>query len=73
MENLNDWSMTALEYRPVESHVLVRVRLSARGRESGMEIAGERFHVFSFRGGRIIRFEVFREERDALEAVGLAE
>jgi hypothetical protein len=43
------------------------------GKESGLAVSMLQFHVWSFRGPKAIRFEVFRERVEALAAVGLSE
>jgi uncharacterized protein len=48
-------------------------RVRARARHSGIEGEGPVAYLWTFRGGKVIRFESFREPKDALEAVGLSE
>jgi uncharacterized protein len=43
------------------------------GSESGARTEFRYFQVWSFRGGKVIRFENFRERSEALEAAGLRE
>jgi uncharacterized protein len=45
----------------------------ARGRASGVEVSEEIFSVWTLRGGQVVRQRMFRERRQALEAVGLRE
>ena len=51
--------------------VVVRVRQRGTGSGSGAVTEFRYFHVWSFRGGKVIRFETFRERADALAAAGL--
>jgi len=69
----DDWRMEAMEYREHGDSLVVRVRRSAVGKESRVPFEDEAFHVWTFRGGKIIRLEVFEQDEEALEAVGLRE
>jgi ketosteroid isomerase-like protein len=42
------------------------------GKESGVEAEFRYFHVWTFRGDRVIRLETMRERADALAATGLS-
>jgi ketosteroid isomerase-like protein len=42
------------------------------GKESGAEVDFRYFHVWSFRGGKVVRLEVIRERREAFEVAGLS-
>jgi ketosteroid isomerase-like protein len=55
--------------------VLASMRVSATGRASGLSIADESpgTNVYDFAGGKIRRVRIFRDRREALEAVGLSE
>jgi ketosteroid isomerase-like protein len=44
-----------------------------KGRASGIEGDDRYYQLFTFRGGKIVRMEVIRDEAEALEAVGLSE
>jgi ketosteroid isomerase-like protein len=48
-------------------------RVRARARHTGIDAEGLVAYVWTFRGGRVIRFESFREPDEALEAAGLSE
>jgi ketosteroid isomerase-like protein len=48
-------------------------RVRGRARHTGIEAEGPVAYVWTFRGGKVIRFESFREPNEALEAVGLSE
>ena len=48
------------------------VRLSGRGKASGLEMEAELYHqVTTFRDGVMVRIEYFSSWPEALEAVGL--
>ena len=54
--------------------VLALVRMSGRGRDSGVEVtSGVDGHLWTIRGGRIVAVRLFQGSRAALEAVGLRE
>ena len=55
------------------NHVIVVGRLRVTGAGSGVATESRRVWVFTLRDGKIIRQRTFREETEALEAVGLAE
>ena len=48
-------------------------RVRARARHTGIDGEGPVAYVWTFRGGKVIRFESFREPNEALEVAGLAE
>ncbi len=52
--------------------VVVAVSQRGVGRGSGAATELRYFHVWSLRGGTVIRFETFRERAQALEATGLS-
>jgi ketosteroid isomerase-like protein len=54
-------------------HVVALVRVHVRGRGSGVQVAARGPHVWTFRDGKVIRFRLFQEKAEALEAVGLQE
>jgi ketosteroid isomerase-like protein len=52
-------------------HVVTAIRLSGRGRGSGVEAEMEGFQVWTLRDGRIVRVTGgYRDRAEALEAVG---
>ena len=65
--------MEAIQIRAVGDTVLVQFVQRGRGRESGIEVNDSVFMLFTFRGGVIVRLESVRDERNALQAVGLSE
>jgi ketosteroid isomerase-like protein len=56
-----------------DDRVLVFIRQSGRGRESGVPIVIHFFEVFTIRDGKVRKMEFFRHRADALEAAGLSE
>ena len=72
---LEPWTrvkISAEEIIDAGDSVLVAVRQHGAGQASGLETEFRYFHVWSFRGARVIRWEAIRDRRDAMAAVGLA-
>ena len=73
LESWEDIRMEATGYRAIGDTIVVSVRRVGKGSGSGAEIEDEATHVWTFRGARVVRMEVFERESDALEAAGLSE
>jgi ketosteroid isomerase-like protein len=56
-----------------DGRVLVFVRQTGRGRESGVPIENHFFELCTIREGKLRHVEYFRHRDDALEAAGLSE
>jgi uncharacterized protein len=61
------------EFIEHEDRVVVMTRTSATGQTSGATIDALLAHVWTIRGGKIVRFETFASRDEALEAAGLRE
>ena len=73
---LGAWDGYHYEVREVldcGDEVLVEGWQHARGRGSGVEVSESIYTVWTVRGGRVLRQQMFRDRNQALEAVGLAE
>ena len=73
---LEPWTRIAIEAEEIThagDSVVVAVRQHGVGGESGAETDFRYFQVWTFRGGKVIRLENFRERQAALEAAGLPE
>jgi ketosteroid isomerase-like protein len=68
-----NFTMEAEELVEARDTVLVSVRQSGVGRASGVPAELRYFTLWSFRGGKVIRIESFRQRSEALEAAGLSE
>jgi ketosteroid isomerase-like protein len=57
-----------------DENVMVRIRQGGRGRVSSVDVEMPTYwQVYRLREGRAVRVEIYREEAEALEAVGLRE
>ena len=73
---LEPWSRITIEAQEIDEagdSVVVTVRQRGVGGGSGAATELRYFHVWSFRGSKVIRFENFRERAEAREAAGLRE
>jgi ketosteroid isomerase-like protein len=74
-ETLQDaWGVADLRpEEPVVSgdHVVVTVRISARGRTSGVQLEGHGANVLTLKDGKIVRLKLFQTRAEALASVGL--
>jgi ketosteroid isomerase-like protein len=57
----------------VGDSIVVFVRHTGNAKASGLPIDGEFADVMTLRGGRVIRFEQYRDRAEALESAGLSE
>jgi ketosteroid isomerase-like protein len=62
-----------LETEQVADGVVMRVRVSGRGKSSGIAMTMEYFHAWTVRDGRACRCFVRSTREQAVEAAGLAE
>jgi ketosteroid isomerase-like protein len=70
-EAWDDFRVERLSTRDIGDHVLTTVRQRARGKRSGVEVEGLFTFVFTLKAGRLVRWRMFADEENALEAVGL--
>jgi ketosteroid isomerase-like protein len=68
-----DYRMDIEEVLDAGQSVVVIFREQARGKSSGVPFAQQHPQLWTFRAGRIIRWESFRTRAQALEAAGLSE
>jgi ketosteroid isomerase-like protein len=65
------WHMELERLASLGNQVAVVVRYRARGRTSGLELEGRESALWTFREGKVVRYEWFHGPADALEALGL--
>jgi ketosteroid isomerase-like protein len=56
-----------------DERVLVFARVSATGHESGAQVEIRAAHEFTIRDGRVVRFKVYGDREEALDAAALRE
>ena len=73
---LDTWSSATIEASEIMEagdSIVAAIAMRMVGRGSGVPVEGRYFHVWTFRGGAVIRLDVLPERKQALEAVGLSE
>jgi ketosteroid isomerase-like protein len=81
LRSLDDWLEASEEWRVeaeeiiegADNRVLSVVRVSIRGRGSGVPVEQRLYTVLTLRNGRIARIHDFTHRQEALKAAGLAE
>ena len=68
-----DYRMDIEEVLDAGQSVVVIFREQARGKSSGVPFAQQHPQLWTFRAGRIVRWESFRTRAQALEAAGISE
>jgi ketosteroid isomerase-like protein len=68
----DDYVIEMLRVRDIDDLVFVVIRQRGRGKASGVPIEGEATFVFRVRHGKVVRWQMFGSEQEALKAVGLA-
>jgi ketosteroid isomerase-like protein len=72
LEPWESLTIAAESYRDADDVVLVKVKQLGVGRDSGVPVTLDYFHVWRFRDGKVIRLESILREENALAAAGLA-
>jgi ketosteroid isomerase-like protein len=72
-EMWDDYSFEVVRMRDLADLVIATVRQRGQGKRSGIPIDDEVTFAFSVMNGRIFRLQMFGVERQALDALGLAE
>jgi ketosteroid isomerase-like protein len=73
LENFEEYGVEVERMLDCGDKVLVFAREEGRGSLSGGTISQRIYVVYTFRNGKIARYEEFYEEQEALEATGLRE
>jgi ketosteroid isomerase-like protein len=73
LETWTDLTLAAENLVAVGDSVLVDVAQRGTGTSSGTPAAMRYFTLWSFRGGKVIRIESFRDRTEALEAAGITD
>jgi ketosteroid isomerase-like protein len=73
LKHMASLTISAEEFIDAGDSVVVAVYRQGKGRRGGAPVADRHFHVWTFRGPVVTRFELIAKRTDALEAVGLSE
>ena len=73
LENFDEWGFELERISDHGDRVLVVAVEHGRGSVSEAEVSARNYMVFAFRAGKILRYQEFYDEAQALEAVGLSE
>jgi ketosteroid isomerase-like protein len=65
---IEDFLVEPTKFIDAGEHVVVRLQLSGRGRESGAPFAAEEVHLFKLQDGAITEIREFGTKQEALEA-----
>lgn len=75
-EWLRQWerpfAVEADEFFEAGELVVVLIRWRGRGKGSGADVEAEGAHVWELRDGKAVRWDVYRDREEALDAAGLA-
>lgn len=66
------FAIDADEFIDAGELVVVLIRWRGRGRGSGAEVEAEGAHVWELRGGKAVRWDIYRDRDDALAAAELS-
>jgi len=67
-----EWRFELERLIPTGDQVVALVRVVARGSSSGVRLDRKTAHVWTVKGGRVTRCEVYLDRSEAFEAVGLS-
>ena len=70
-DSWTEWRFKAERFIDAGQHVVVLIRVIARGGASGLPAEQETAHVWAIRGDRLASIQIYRDRDDALKAVGL--
>jgi uncharacterized protein len=76
-----EWMRSEFERPRIEVHELVdagdqvvaAVMLRGRGKQSGVEVSWDVWHVWTMEHGKVVHGQAFTSRKEALEAAGLSE
>jgi ketosteroid isomerase-like protein len=72
-DQFDDARVQPQEFLETDDEVLAPVRISGRGKQSGVEARWDVWHLWTLRNGKIVRGRAFTDRDEALEAAGLSE
>ena len=72
-EAFDDFSFQAEEIVDAGDSVVVEVRQSGRGKETGVQVESHAWQVFTLRNGKVVHCRGYETKEQGLEAAGLSE
>jgi ketosteroid isomerase-like protein len=69
MEAFDTLRLDPEEFIDAGDQIVVSLQQSVRGKGSGAEVAGRIAHVWTMRGGAVLRLRIFKDKESALEAL----
>ena len=66
----DDWKIELLDVREFGDAVVLSLHQSGRGKGSGAAMEGDVWFVWHVRAGRVVRWQMFQSEGEALAAAG---
>jgi ketosteroid isomerase-like protein len=72
-EGADSWQIEPQRLVPVGDHVAVSLRYRTHWRASGIEVDAVESALWTFREGKVVRYEWFHGPDDAFRAAGLSE
>jgi ketosteroid isomerase-like protein len=69
----DDFSFQAEEMVDAGDSVVVRLRQSGRGKETGAQVKNQTWQLFTLRNGKVVHCRGYDTKADALEAAGLSD
>ena len=69
----DDYQLEIVQVVDAGTHVAIKTHQRGRGRGSGVEVEDEIWFVAGFRDEKIAEWQMFGDERQALEAAGQSE
>ncbi len=66
----DDWRIELLDLREVGDAAVLALHQSGQGKGSGVAMEGDVWFVWHVRAGRVVRWQMFQSESEALAAAG---
>jgi hypothetical protein len=73
IEGWDSYGWTHSHWSEIGEHVIADVQIKATGRSSGADVIWTHCQVWTFRGGKVIRWSLFKDRAEALNVIGLEE
>jgi ketosteroid isomerase-like protein len=73
VETWDDYAIEVVDVKDFGDKVLVSLHQRGRGKASGVELEGDVYFVYTVRKGKVVRWQMFPAEREAVEAAEMQE